>query len=145
MALTIALGACRSGVAPEPVLSPDGRGPAVLSDVADDSRWPSDPLAIDKASVDGDTLAVSVSHGGGCAQHSYQLVIARIWMESNPVQVPARISHDAHGDNCKALLRKDLRISLVPLADAYRAAYRQTHGSVSIRLTGWSAPLLYAF
>jgi hypothetical protein len=147
VALAALLASCASGVDPDsaPALSDDGRGQAVLSDADAEGRWPSDLLAIDQARVTGDTLVVAVSHGGGCADHSYQLVVSRIWMESFPVQVPARISHDAHGDRCKALLRRELRISLRPLADAYRAAYRQEHGTVAIRLAGASESLLYSF
>ena len=146
--IAIAISACASGAVPEPagaVLTQDGRGQAVLSDQLDASRWPSDPITVENASVSGDTLAISVNHGGGCARHSYQLVISRTWMESNPVQVPALLSHDAHGDTCKALLRRDLRFSLTPLANAYRAAYQQAHGTVSIRLAGWTSPLVYSF
>lgn len=113
--------------------------------VATDTGLANDPIAIDSARVDGDTLAVSVSHGGGCSDHTYRLVVGTEWMESSPVQVGARISHDAHGDNCRALLRYNLRISLSPLADAYRASYQQNLGSVMIRLAGSSASLLYKF
>jgi hypothetical protein len=110
-----------------------------------DPRWPSDPLTVTSAAVVGDSLVVAVEHGGGCATHDYQLVVSRSWMESFPVQVPARLSHGAHGDACKALIRRELRFSLLPVADAYRASYQQAHGSVSIRLAGSTAALLYTF
>lgn len=143
--VAIVLGAC-SSVDPDidrdlPTSSIDVRRTVVTSD----SGMPSDPITIDSTRIDGDTLAVSVSHGGGCANHSYQLVIGTAWMESFPVQVRARIAHDANGDKCRALLRRNLRMSLRPLADAYRASYRQEHGAVSIQLSGATGALLYRF
>jgi len=116
----------------------------VLAD-PDDARWPSDPLNIESAQIKADTLIASVVHGGGCRDHEYQLVVSTMWMESFPVQVPARISHDANGDLCRALLHRELRFSLAPLAQAYREAYRQTNGSIVIRLAGSATGLVYTF
>jgi hypothetical protein len=126
-------------------LASNTRGRAVVADSAGEDAWPKDAIAIDAARIEGDSLVATVSHGGGCAKHAYQLVVSTLWMESFPVQVPARLSHDAHGDLCKALLRRELRISLEPLANAYRDSYQQPHGSVSIRLNGTDASLLYTF
>lgn len=108
-------------------------------------RLPNSAIAIDSARVVGETLVAVVSHGGGCTEHSYQLVIGTAWMESSPVQVRARLAHDANGDMCRALIRRELLIPLRPLADAYRSSYKQQHGSVSIQLTGSTSPLLFVF
>ncbi len=142
----IALAACSSPGDPDIIRDPptyaiDLRGTVVTAETG----LPSDPITIDSARVDGDTLAAVVTHGGGCAPHTYQLVIGNTWMESYPVQVGARIAHNANGDMCRALLRRELRMNLRPLAAAYRAAYKQEHGSVAIRLTGASGNLLYTF
>ncbi|HEY9230153.1 MAG TPA: hypothetical protein VIP11_26105 [Gemmatimonadaceae bacterium] len=146
MAAATVLAACSSAADPQiirdwPTYSTDLRSTVV----ATDTGLPNDPISIDSARVVGDTLAVGVNHGGGCANHTYQLVIGNAWMESFPVQVGARIAHNANGDACKALIRRDLRMSLRPLADAYRASYQQEHGSVSIRLSGTTTALLYTF
>lgn len=145
-AAAIVLAACGSPGDPEiirdpPTFSIDLRATVVASD----SGLPSDPISIDSARVVGDTLIAAVSHGGGCANHSYQLVIGAAWMESFPVQVRARIAHNANGDPCRALLFQNLRMSLRPLADAYRASYQREHGSVSIQLSGTTTALLYTF
>lgn len=145
-AAAIVLAACSSMADPDIIRGPptytiDLQGTVVTGDAG----LPSDPITIDSARVDGDTLAVAVTHGGGCASHTYQLVIGTAWMESFPVQVGARIAHNANGDNCRALLRKNLRMSLRPLADAYRASYHQQHSTVSIHLPGATGPLLYKF
>jgi hypothetical protein len=125
-------------------LSAAGAGSIVLGD-PDDSRWPADPLTIEAAQIKADTLVATVVHGGGCRDHEYQVVVSTAWMESFPVQVPAKISHNANGDVCKALLRREVRVSLAPLAQAYRDAYRQTHGSVALRLAGSPTGLVYTF
>jgi hypothetical protein len=111
----------------------------------DDARWPADPLTIESAQIRADTLVATVVHGGGCRDHDYRVVVSTTWMESFPVQVPAKVSHNANGDVCKALLRRELRVSLAPLAQAYRDAYRQTNGSIVLRLAGSSSGLLYTF
>src|SRR5690349_630781 len=64
----------------------------------DDARWPADPLTIEAAQIKADTLVATVVHGGGCATHEYRVVVSTTWMESFPVQVPARISHNANSD-----------------------------------------------
>lgn len=135
-----------SGDHPAAPLDKDGHGSAIV--VANETPtdvWPNDPITIDAARVVADSLIANVSHGGGCADHTYGLLISSIWMESFPVQVPARLSHDAHGDNCRALLRRELHISLRPLADAYRTAYKEDHGTVVVRLAGSASGLVYRF
>ena len=113
--------------------------------IAGDAGKPNDAITIDSIRVAGDTLVALVSHGGGCADHTYQLVIGTAWMESFPVQVRARIAHDANGDVCRALLRRTLRMDLLPLAAAYRAAYHQQQGTVDIQLPGPTPGLRYVF
>jgi hypothetical protein len=113
--------------------------------VANDPGLPGDPLTIESLAIAGDTLIAQVSHGGGCSDHVFRLVISPVFMESFPVQTRARISHNANGDVCRALLRRDLRMSLRPLADAYGAQYGQQTGTVMIYVTGANEPVLYKF
>jgi len=139
---------CNSSAEPSPApelpassLSTGTRGKAVVTD----SAWPADAITIDSAHIDGDTLIAHITHGGGCRTHDYQLVVGTAWMESFPVQAPGRVSHNAHSDPCKALLRRELRISLTPIADAYRLSYHREHGTVSLLLAGSSSLLWYMF
>src|SRR4051794_25871404 len=84
-----------------------GAAPTIVLANPDDAAWPADPLTVESVRIAGDTLIAAVLHGGGCREHDYRVVVSTIWMESFPVQVPARISHDSHGDVCKALLRRE--------------------------------------
>ena len=146
-ALIILVAGCNSSSEPSPVdlpsnaLSANTRGQAVVTD----SAWPADAISIDSVEIDGDTLIANVTHGGGCRTHDYKLVVGTAWMESFPVQAPGRMSHDAHGDQCKALIRRELRISLKPIADVYRVTYQREHGTVSLLLAGSGSLLWYMF
>ncbi|MBC8090340.1 MAG: hypothetical protein H7Z40_24030 [Phycisphaerae bacterium] len=143
-AITLAVCSC----ATDPEINPGPPAPSgglAGTVVTNDPALPNDPITIDSARVVGDTLVAAVSHGGGCTEHTYQLVIGTAWMESFPVQVRARIAHNAKGDPCRALLRKELRMALRPLKGAYRASYKQEHGTVAIQLAGATKTLLYMF
>ena len=94
-----------------------------------EKRWRTDPIAIDSGRIERDTLVLSVSHGGGCAEHEYALVATNGWMESLPVQLGVILAHDAKGDICKALLLRKLKFDLAPARAAYLAAYSRGTGS----------------
>jgi hypothetical protein len=57
-------------------------------------------------------------------------------MESFPVQVAARLAHDADGDPCRALLTSTLRFDLSPLRGHFEASYGPGRGTVVIGLGG---------
>jgi hypothetical protein len=116
--------------------------------IVEESEWrrfPSDLITIAGTRFVGDTLVLSVTHGGGCRDHAYQLLAGTVWMESLPVQVAARLSHDANGDMCRALLSRDVKVNLTPLRDAYRRAYGGTTGKIALRLEGAPAAVVYEF
>jgi hypothetical protein len=62
-------------------------------------------------------------------------------MESNPVQVGVKLSHDAKGDSCEALLSRMLRFDLMPLTIAYNNAYQVTSGTLRLNIRGFSSVL----
>jgi hypothetical protein len=107
--------------------------------------WPDAAVQVGSASITGDTLVLSISHGGGCRTHRYALLVSNAWRESSPIQVGARLSHDDGGDACKALLTRELRISLAPVRDAYVALYGSADRRISIALTGHTGTVLYTF
>ena len=114
-------------------------GRIVITDNADSPPWPADPVTIVSAEVKGDSLELVVSYGGGCRAQSFLLLSDAAWMESYPVQVGIRLSRDAQGDNCKALLTRMLRFDLTPLKTAYNAAYQTTTGIIRMNLRGSSS------
>lgn len=106
--------------------------------------WPSDSITITSHRLAGDTLVLQVQYRGGCRDHGFQLLAADAWMESYPVQVAGRLAHDAKGDSCKALVQRELRVSLAPLKEAYRSAYQASSGRIAYQLRG-AGTVLYEF
>ena len=124
----IALAACGNPMGPGFIVANEpGRIVMALGDT--EKRWRTDPITIDSGRIERDTLVLSVSHGGGCAEHEYALVASNGWMESSPVQLGVLLAHDAKGDVCKALLRRALKFDLRPARDAYASAYARGSGS----------------
>lgn len=142
------LAACGGGSAPEPAAPDTGSSAVVGGDqrvvFGDWTRWKADPVTISSASIARDTLSLEVRYGGGCAEHSFTLVVSEAWAESYPVQAGALLAHDAHGDRCRALFTRTLRFDLSPVRDAYRRSYGGTGGKVSLGITG-GPRVLYEF
>jgi hypothetical protein len=109
------------------------------------TTWKVDPFEIVSAEVADDVLAVSVRYGGGCREHRFQLVASSTFAESEPVQTPVVLTHDARGDNCRALLSETLRYDLTPLKEAYRRAYHRQSGTIVMHLQPQAPPLRYTF
>ena len=146
----LVLTACSSGRTPTDSVVLGGDDPASAAAAVVDRtdglrRWPADPVEITAAAIEGDSLRLSVQYGGGCAEHRFSLVFGDAWMESYPVQVSALLSHDANGDNCRALFTGRIAFSLVPLRDAYRRAYRTDSGAVAFTLRPSTTRLVYRF
>lgn len=145
---TLLLAACSSQ--PEPAGLTIGEGNISAAAIvsmgnAAATAWPSDPILIRSAVIRGDSLHIEAEHGGGCGRHGYALIVGPAWMESFPVQIGARLAHDANGDPCRALLRPRLAFSLLPVRDAYRDAYGATSATVVIHLHPHGEPLEYRF
>ncbi|HEV8365143.1 MAG TPA: hypothetical protein VGQ52_16625 [Gemmatimonadaceae bacterium] len=116
----------------------------VVDDVSSQA-WPSDPLTIESATIVADALQATVRFGGGCTRHRIALLLGRAFMESFPVQVHARLAHDAGGDMCDALLTRTLTFDLTPLKQRYRNAYGAGAATVVINLSSFPRSLRYAF
>lgn len=129
--LAAALSSCGREDPTLPALHPsDEAARIVVALDADTTALPRDPFRIESAAVEGDTLRLRVSAGGGCREHEFALLAVGGWRESYPVQVPLFLAHDAHGDPCRAIVSFDLRYDLRPLAGAYREAYQAQSDSV---------------
>lgn len=109
-------------------------GRIVMASSADDARWPRDPVTITRTTIEGDSLTVEVTYGGGCGTHAFALVSDGAWMESSPVQVRLRLAHDDDNDACDALLSRTLRFDLTALRQAYESAYHSSSGAIRLRL-----------
>ena len=97
-----------------------------------DAADPSDPLTVTALQIEGDTLQLDVSHGGGCEQHHYGLCFEPVWAGSAPPQLGLRVLHDAGGDSCEALLTESLTFDLTAVRDAYAEQFGQGPGAVDL-------------
>ena len=95
--------------------------------------------------VRGNTLLVTVEYGGGCARHQFRLFASHIFLESQPVQSPIAIYHNANGDMCRAWLAREIGFDLTALRDAWIRSYQQRHGTIILRLRGYSEGIRYDF
>ncbi|KPL19374.1 MAG: hypothetical protein AMJ92_03580 [candidate division Zixibacteria bacterium SM23_81] len=93
-----------------------------------------DAATIEEASLQRDFLRLQVAYGGGCRKHDFKLYGSTSFMESYPVQTKIYLSHDAHGDRCKALVRDEMIFDLSPLKQAYRYMYRTGMGPIRLRI-----------
>ena len=103
-----------------PIRPCDQSDPVRLS--SDLSRLGSVPYTIDSAGIAGRNLSMTVTVGGGCAEHCYRLYLDENFAESNPVQTRGYLVHQAD-DPCDALLHRDLVFDLQPLIRHHRALY----------------------
>jgi hypothetical protein len=141
--LLLLLSACSGGDPLDPVGAslttfPQTDVPSVLLVSEDDPRpWPMDPWTFVSHALDGDTLTLSIQYGGGCRVHRFALLVDPVFRESHPVQVSARLAHDADGDMCRALISEDLHFDLAPLRRHYQEAYGEGPGVIAFILEGW--------
>lgn len=104
-----------------------------------------DPFAILSAMLVGDALAVEVQYGGGCAEHVFSYCWDGLFLESEPVQIHTKISHDGNDDPCDAAPVEALEFDLSDLKQAYQDGYQTQNGEITIHLDGWDQSLAYVF
>ena len=105
--------------------------------VVDDGRdYGDDPYEVNSAAIDGDRLTISVSFAGGCRNHIFTLVISKSFTESDPVQLPAVLAHDANGDTCEAYPTESRVFDLALVRTRYRQFYGPGSGTVVLRIAG---------
>ena len=101
------------------------------------SSWDS-PFAIQTASVDGDSLRVTVQFGGGFRNHAFRLVSNGTATKSLPRQQPIALEHQGNQDPGRALITQDKAFDLRPFRDP-------TQGRIVLLLGGWDDPLEYVY
>lgn len=85
---------------------------------ASTSDFPMDAYAINEVALMGDELSVNVSYGGGCEQHSFEVLGADTIDGAGVKGSVLVLSHDANDDNCFAeILEHELCFNLATLAD----------------------------
>lgn len=111
------------------------------------SPAPRDELELSGVEVQGHTLLASVMHGGGCKEHTYELLWNGTFQKAADGAARAELvlAHDAHGDRCEALLKRSPSFDLTPLQQRWREQNLGEHGTVELRFAGSTATARYAF
>jgi hypothetical protein len=120
----------------------DGCEEIIIND--DNDVFPDDPLFIQDAVVNNNTLQLTVQYGGGCGDVEFKLIGDALFMESNPVQSPIALSLKDK-DWCKALITTELCYDLSALATLYRNSYQTSSGTIILRIEGFEPLVYYSF
>ncbi len=75
-----------------------------------------DDVAVESLTVQGNTLIMKLSYGGGCKTHEFNLYASSSIGESYPPVIFLTLSHNANGDACKALLSETVYFDLSNLS-----------------------------
>lgn len=90
---------------------------------------------LEGARIDGDELQLSVSYSGGCAEHVFTLCWPDgTFIETAPVQARLELLHGGEPDPCEAWVNDLVTVDLVPLREAYSAAYATDSGEIILEL-----------
>ena len=91
-----------------------------------------DAYNFNSATIEGDTLTVSVSYGGGCETHEFTL-----FAEPEFIPVPGEltmlgisIAHNSNLDMCEAWLTESYDFDLTPIKKKYQEQYKKDAGSI---------------
>ena len=147
----IGLGAQEEDDAPIAVSADDVAGEEVkpwglvVMDPDSTAALGADDFVLSAAAIAGDTLAVTVEYGGGCAEHVFALDASGAFLESDPVQLVVSLAHNANGDACQRWVTQDYCFSLAPLKARYREEYQQDSGAIVLQLEGSQSELVYEF
>ena len=100
----------------------------------------SDVIKIEDAKIVGNKLEIKVSYGGGCENHSFELIGSPNISKSLPPIRSIQLIHRANKDACKALIIKELKF------DISAFTYKKESGdAIYLQLDGWDAKLLYTY
>jgi hypothetical protein len=95
-------------------------------------------FSILSAEIEGDVMSISVNYPGGKGFHDFDLVFNGIMMKSMPPQVNLFVRHSQTEDNCDRIMSDSLKFDI-------RGLRLGEHGSVIIRLEGYSERLEYLY
>ncbi|MCP3140455.1 hypothetical protein [Pyxidicoccus xibeiensis] len=135
----------KPGESPKNTTSQEGKAPVQQLAVTPNPQ-PKDALNIEGFRAFRGVLDVSVSHGGGCAEHTYTLAWDGELQEGKDGTPVANLVlvHDANGDRCKAIKFATPRFDLAPIAQRFNEKYGKTSGAVDLALEG-QATVRYEF
>lgn len=146
LAMSLALFACKDksemvAAATTEAAPAEKQKEAVVKPVIVDPEYKgreTDAFSIKAASLTGDILTITVSYGGGCEEHVFELYSDKKYMKSLPPQLNLVLEHDANKDACRAMITQDLKFDLKGLQSSMGRQIR-------LNLANHRTPLLYGY
>lgn len=126
----------------------DSTSSIILANGTKPDDWKMNSYSLTSAYIIGDTLFTRIIYGGGCEIHEIKLVAWNFFLESYPVKAKLLISHDSHGDLCKALITQYNKFDLSLLKYEYQSTYSSSSGIIILDIllsNGQSRTLQYTF
>ena len=96
-----------------------------------------DAYQIKNASLEQDSLILTITHGGGCKDHEYTLYSNGALMKSLPPKLNLMLHHNGNDDYCRALIQKRLAFDL--------SAIKNTSGKIILQIADYPTPLEYTY
>jgi hypothetical protein len=103
-------------------------------DNVSDTTLPDDNISITSVQITADVMSVAVQYSGGCREHFIEMYSEKLFMESNPVQLRMRLSHDDNNDACEMIVSDTLYFDLKPVKELFSYYYRGSSGEMYIRI-----------
>ncbi len=101
----------------EEVKPPKREETKVRVTLGDEVRSVNDPFQILEAKIEGNMMILKVQYGGGCRQHTFDIVGSNIVALSEPGIRQIAIYHQGDGDLCKAMIVEDLKFDITSFAN----------------------------
>ncbi len=97
-----------------------------------------DAYTVKSAEIKGDSLRMTITHGGGCKDHEYKLYTNGAMMKSLPPKMNLVLHHNGNEDYCRALIQKELSFSIAELKS-------MAGGRIILNLANFDQPLEYNY
>ena len=103
-----------------------------------------DPYSVLSAKIIGNELWLSVSYGGGCKEHQFDLLFNQAYPESvNEYGETSRyinltLKHNGNNDMCRSIVQQNIRFNLKRIQDS------GSH-EMEISVTGWEQSMKYEY
>ena len=109
-------------------------GPNAADEWADNAIDFNSPYHFNSATIEGDTLIVSISYGGGSKTHEFALLAEPAFMESDPVGLGISIVHNDNDDFAEGFFTEMYHFDLTPIKTMYQEAYKEDAGTIHLRI-----------
>jgi hypothetical protein len=107
----------------------------LVDDFSEYSRESSDTQIIN-AAVKDSTLTLNVSYSGGCKDHDFQLIGAKMIQKSFPPIRGIMLVHNSNSDNCRELIERELNFNI--------SNFKYPNGDIMLKLTNYKPKVRFS-